>query len=239
MVRRLIAAGTVLLSLPLLAWGGWTLSNSRSHQLVGDLFTRIETTDPMVALTFDDGPTPVHTDSVLALLAEFDVSATFFMIGQSMERNPDVVARVLSQGHEIGNHSYSHRRLVLKLPGTIRREIESTDSLIRAAGQAGEILVRPPYGKRLFGLPLYLARHDRPVVLWDLEPDSYYFRADGVVDYVVERVRPGSVILLHVEIPGRSENRLALRRILPALTARGYRFVTLSELRRAETRPRG
>ena len=226
----LIAVATIL-SLPILAWGGLRLSNSRTHQLIGDLFTRVETSDSVVALTFDDGPTSVYTDSVLVLLAEFDVPATFFMVGQAMERNPAVVAEVLRRGHEIGNHSYSHRPLVLKSPGTIRREIEDTDSLIRAAGQRGEILVRPPYGKRLLGLPLYLRRYDRPVVLWDLEPDTYHARADDVVDYVLDRVRPGSVILLHVEIPSRSENRIALRRIVPELQKRGYRFVTLSQLR--------
>jgi peptidoglycan/xylan/chitin deacetylase (PgdA/CDA1 family) len=213
-----------------LAWGGFRLSNSRTHQLVGTLLTRVETSDSLVAITFDDGPTPIHTDSVLTVLAEFDVMATFFMIGQSMERSPDVVTRVVDAGHELGNHSYTHRRMVLKMPGTIAREISATDALIRAAGQDGDIFVRPPYGKRLFGLPLYLSRRDRPVVLWDLEPDTYNSTADAVAEYVLRRVRPGSIILLHVEIAGRSQNRVALRRILPELKARGYRFVTLSEL---------
>jgi peptidoglycan/xylan/chitin deacetylase (PgdA/CDA1 family) len=120
--------------------------------------------------------------------------------------------------------------MVLKMPGTIAREISATDALIRAAGQDGDIFVRPPYGKRLFGLPLYLSRRDRPVVLWDLEPDTYNSTADAVAEYVLRRVRPGSIILLHVEIAGRSQNRVALRRILPELKALGYRFVTLSEL---------
>ena len=120
--------------------------------------------------------------------------------------------------------------MVLKLPVTIRREVEETDSLIRSLGQRGEIFVRPPYGKRLLGLPLYMRSRDRPVVLWDLEPDTYHRQADGMVGYVRERVRPGSIILLHVEIPGRVQNRLALPRILSDLQQRGYRFVTLSEL---------
>jgi peptidoglycan/xylan/chitin deacetylase (PgdA/CDA1 family) len=232
MLKWMAAGLALVVALLALAWGGWRLSNSRTHQLVGELLTRVETTDSVVALTFDDGPTAVHTDSVLDLLAEHGARATFFMIGRAMERNPGVVARVVRDRHELGNHSWSHRRMVLKSPGTIRREVERTDSLIRAAGQAGEIFVRPPYGKRLLGLPLYLARRDRPVVLWDLEPDTYHARADDMVGHVLERVRPGSIILLHVEIAGRSQSRSALRRLLPELAARGYRFVTLSELAR-------
>ncbi len=197
---------------------------------MGELVTRVETSDPVVALTFDDGPVPAYTDSILAVLARFEVPATFFMVGSAMQDNPGIVARVLEQGHELGNHSFSHPQLLLKLPGDIRREIESTDSLIRAAGQDGEIFVRPPYGKRLLGLPLYLRSQNRPVVLWDLEPDTYRSQADGVVQYVNENVRPGSIILLHVEVPGRAQNRAALPRILSDLQERGYRFVTLSQL---------
>jgi peptidoglycan-N-acetylglucosamine deacetylase len=237
MLKWAAATVSAVVCLGMLAWGGNRFSSSRTHQLVGDLVTRAATTDSVVALTFDDGPTPTHTDSVLALLADFGVPATFFMIGQFMERNPDVVGRVVEGGHELANHSYSHPRLVLKSPGTIRREIERTDSLIRAAGHVGEIWVRPPYGKRLFGLPYYLSRHGRPVVLWTLEPDTYHARAEAMVDYVRERVSPGSIILLHVEIPARSEGRAALRRIVPELRSRGYRFVTLSELLRGASTP--
>jgi peptidoglycan/xylan/chitin deacetylase (PgdA/CDA1 family) len=217
-----------------LAWGGLKLSGSRRFQLAGELINRVETTDSVVALTFDDGPVPIYTDSVLGILAELDVRATFFMVGGGVEQHPELAAKVRAQGHELGNHSYSHNRLVLKRPSTIRREIESTDSLLRAAGATGEIYVRPPYGKRLLSLPLYLARHDRPVVLWDLEPDTYFTQADDVVRHVMERVRPGSIILLHVEIPSRTQNRLALPEMISQLKARGYRFVTLSELMHAE-----
>ena len=230
MRRRLMISALVLGCLFAGAWGTWRLSKSRTHQLAGQLVRRVETSDSVIALTFDDGPTAVHTDSVLAILAEFDVPATFFMVGSAMERNAEVVGRVRAQGHELGNHSYSHRQMLLMRPGTIATEIETTDSLIRATGQTGEIFMRPPYGKRLLGLPLYLSRRDRPVVLWDLEPDTYFSRAEGMTEYVLEHVQPGSIILLHVDIPARREGRAALQAIIPALQARGFRFVTLSEL---------
>jgi peptidoglycan/xylan/chitin deacetylase (PgdA/CDA1 family) len=213
-----------------LAYGGWRLSKSRAHQVLGDLVTRVETTDSVVALTFDDGPIPAYTDSVLSTLAGLGVPATFFMVGDAIQRNPDIARRVVAAGHELGNHSFSHRQLILKMPGTIRREIADTDDLIRAAGHRGEIFVRPPYGKRLLVLPLYLSRTNRPVVLWDLEPDTYHPDADGMVEYAGERVRPGSILLLHVEVSSRRENRSALPRIVADLRSRGYDFVTLSEL---------
>ena len=237
MIKRVIVALVLLASCGLVAWGGHRLSKSRTHQLVGELITRVETSDSIVALTFDDGPVHAYTDSILAVLAQFEVPATFFMVGSAMQDNPGIAARVLEQGHELGNHSFSHPQFLFKLPGAIHREIESTDSLIRAAGQDGEIFVRPPYGKRLIGLPLYLRSQNRPVVLWDLEPDTYHSQADGVVQYVNENVRPGSIILLHVEVPGRAQNRAALPRILSDLQGRGYRFVTLSQLMALRTSP--
>ena len=214
----------------LIAKGGLELTNSRSFQIAGELVTRVATADSVIAITFDDGPIPTYTDSTLDVLAEFDARATFFMVGERMEQRPELVARVLDEGHEIGNHSYNHPAMVLISARNVRLQVERTDSIIRAAGQEGEIWFRPPYGKRLLMLPLYLGDEGRPTVLWDLEPDSEWRDADGVVSYVLERVQPGSILLLHTELPARRENRIALRQLLPELAARGYRFVTVSEL---------
>jgi len=216
-----------------IAWAGWQLSNSRSVQLFGELVTRVETADSVVALTFDDGPAPGYTDSVLTILADSNVHATFFVVGSALAQHFDLGRRVLRAGHELGNHSYSHHRLVFKTPSYVRREVEQTDSLIRAAGQDQATHFRPPYGKRLVILPWFLSRSHRVTVLWDLEPDTYPEVARDparVVDYVVKRVRPGSIILLHVESRGRAPARMALPPLIGALRAAGYEFVTVSEL---------
>lgn len=231
---RVAAAGTlILLVLLLIANASWKLSNSRKHQLFGELVTRVATNDSLVALTFDDGPITHRTDSVLEILADSNVKATFFAIGSALRERPDIAARIVAAGHELGNHSYSHKRLVLKSPWYVRREIETTDSLIRAAGYRGTIHFRPPYGKRLVVLPWILSREDRPVILADLEPDSDARRARDageIVEYVTARVRPGSIILLHVETPSRKAGREALPQLIGALHGAGFRFVTLSEL---------
>ena len=216
-------------------WVGWQLSNSRTRQLFGTFVTHVNTPDSVIALTFDDGPTIPYTDSVLAVLAEYDVPATFFAVGAALARQPAVTARIVAAGHELGNHSYSHRRMVLKTPGFVRREIEETDSLIQAAGQSWPAPFRPPYFKRLVILPWYLARTDRPAVLADIEPDSYLRDSTAIVRHVLERVRPGSIIVLHVEVGSRLSSRAALPALIARLRDQGYTFVTVSELlRRAE-----
>jgi peptidoglycan-N-acetylglucosamine deacetylase len=217
-------------ALLLVLTGAWQLHKSRTVQLFGDLIHAVETEDRVVALTFDDGPAAPYTDSVLNLLEAYQVPATFFVIGSSLERHPDLGRRIVADGHELGNHSYSHQLMIGRAPRTIRHEVEVTDSLIRHAGSAGPIHFRPPYGKRMIGLPLYLSRTGRTTVLWDLEPDSWYRTADEMVAHVLENVGPGSIILLHVELASRVEQRAALPRIIEGLQARGYEFVTVSEL---------
>lgn len=238
----LVTGSAAVAGVLVLAWGGWTLSKSRSLQLFGELVTRVATADSVVALTFDDGPVPGYTDSVLAILADSSVHATFFVVGGAVAAHPDLARRAVSAGHELGNHSYSHHRMLFKTPGYVRREIHDTDTLIRAAGERGLIHVRPPYGKRLVILPWLLSRTDRLTVLWDLEPDSYpaIAREPGrIVEHVMRGVRPGSIILLHVETPGRGPARAALPPLIGALRAAGYELVTVSELlRRGSRTPR-
>lgn len=230
--RSKLAIGSVcaLAAVLLSAAGAWRLHKSRTVQLFGELVTSVETRDSVVALTFDDGPSAVYTDSVLDLLRATNARATFFVIGDALERHPRTARRILAEGHELGNHSYSHQRLVLVSQKTIRYEVERTDSLIRDLGSAGPIYFRPPYGKRLIGLPRYLARSGRPTILWSLEPDTWHRQAAAMTRHVMENIRPGAIVLLHVELQSRSEERQALRMIIEGLQRQGYDLVTLSEL---------
>jgi peptidoglycan/xylan/chitin deacetylase (PgdA/CDA1 family) len=215
------------------AAGLWQLSNARRFQLFGEIVARVATADPVVALTFDDGPTPRYTAEVLALLRAYDARATFFVTGREVAAHPDAARQIVADGHELGNHSYSHPRLVLKTPARIRDEVERTDAAIRRAGYEGPIHFRPPYGKKLVGLPLHLARTGRTTVMWDVEPESYPAVAEDagrIAAHVLERVRPGSIVLLHVMYDSRAASRAALPLILDGLRQRGYRPVTVSEL---------
>jgi peptidoglycan/xylan/chitin deacetylase (PgdA/CDA1 family) len=209
------------------------LSKSRSFQLFGTIVPRIETSQKVVALTFDDGPTPAYTPVVLSVLRQKRVKATFFLIGEAMKENMDQAKAIVADGHELGNHTYHHLDMTLADEATAKREVEPSDAEIRKAGYNGEILFRPPGCKKLIGLPLYLAKHGRTTVTWDVEPESYPEVAadpNRITAYVLEKARPGSIILLHVMYRSRETTRQALPHLIDGLRERGFRFVTVSEL---------
>ena len=211
--------------------GLWRLSNARSVQVFGELYQRVETPERVVALTFDDGPGPANTPVVLELLARHQVKATFFMVGRNIEQHRELAARVLAEGHQLGNHSYSHKRMVLSSPSFIEEEISRTDALLREAGAQGEILFRAPFGKKLFVLPWLLARDHRKSILFDVVPDDHELQdADVLTSRVLGATRPGSIILFHDGWAAKPGTLEAVDRVLRQLKAQGYRFVTVSEL---------
>src|SRR4030095_3689082 len=210
---------------------GYKVSNSRTFQFFGEIVSRVNTRQKVVALTFDDGPTPGVTEEVLSILNEAGVKATFFVIGMELERNLEEGRKIVAAGHELGNHTYSHERMVLKTPSFIRSEIERTDQLIRQVGYQSTIHFRPPFGKKLILLPYFLARTSRKTLTWDVEPDSYpEIAADSnkIVAHVMEKTKPGSIILLHVM--GRSESLKAVKGVITGLKGERYSFKTVSEM---------
>jgi peptidoglycan-N-acetylglucosamine deacetylase len=226
-----MAATAVLMAVSL--FGTWRLARSRTMQLFGELIPRVQTTDSVVALTFDDGPTPALTDSLIRVLNRHGAKATFFIIGQELAANPELGSRLIAAGHELGNHTYTHSRMVLRSQAFIRTEIERTDSLIHAAGQPGPALFRPPYSYKLVGLPYYLHRTGRITLMTDVEPDSYpevAASSEGIVRHVLDEVSPGSVILLHPWYPSRRTSLEAVPVVIDSLQARGYRVVAAGEL---------
>lgn len=208
-------------------------SRARSFQLVGDLVHRVETDRRIVALTFDDGPTLRAIDELLPVLDSYGVKATFFLVGETLERDMSLGRRISANGHELGNHSYSHQRMIFRSFCFIEKEIERTDALIRATGYEGPIYFRPPYGHKLVVLPLYLARSERTTITWDIEPDSFPDIAndpDHIARFVSERVQPGSIILLHPMFRSGEASLAAVPKLIESLTSRAYSFVTVSEL---------
>ncbi|ADU32266.1 polysaccharide deacetylase family protein [Evansella cellulosilytica] len=213
------------------------LSQSRSLQFFGGLVTNVETDEKVVALTFDDGP-GVHTDQILHILRENDVKGTFYLTGYEIEEYFEDAKKIVDDDHEIGNHTYSHERMIFKSHAFVKEEIEKTDELIRQIGYEGEITFRPPYGRRLFVLPRYLSSQDKSTILWSLEPESYPEIASDsskITNYVVENIEPGDIILLHVMYESRIESLNAVEGIIHELKEQGYRFVTVSELLQYES----
>ena len=223
----------ILVTTPLAIWTVWTLSRSREFQLFSKLVTRVPTSMPVVALTFDDGPEPEFTDQVLAILGREGVKATFFVTGQKVRENLIEARRIVAEGHELGNHSYSHTRMIGCSYSFVQEEIEQTDKLIRLAGYEGKIHFRPPGSKRLIVLPYYLWVTGRTTIFMDIEPESYpdiAADADKIAEHVLGKTRPGSIILLHVMYESRTETIKALPRIIQGLQGEGYSFATVSQL---------
>jgi peptidoglycan/xylan/chitin deacetylase (PgdA/CDA1 family) len=210
--------------------------NSSTFQLFGDYVVSVKTTDRVVALTFDDGPSPWHTPKVLNELDRHHVKATFFMMGRNVERYPDVARDVLRRGHEIGNHSYSHPKLILMSPQRVRDEIERTDKLLRDIGVSGEIHFRAPHASKFIVLPYVLQQMGKLNVMGDVSADEWRQRPAAVMtESILRQVRPGSIIGMHD--PAGAESLRTLENILPALIAQGYRFETVSELLRRRAKP--
>ncbi|MGA6164450.1 polysaccharide deacetylase family protein [Amycolatopsis magusensis] len=232
--RRLVVLGLIATTvLAASAHGLNVLVSARTFQFFGGLTHRVEVPDKLVALTFDDGPDPAGTGELLETLATAAVPATFYLTGRELARQPELGARIARAGHEIGNHSYSHERMVFVTPSTVADEVERTDTLIRGTGYRGEITFRPPNGKKFLTLPHYLSQRQRKTIMWDVEPDSYAEVAaspSGIVEHAAEHTRPGSIILLHAMYQSRTTSRQAVAPLVQRLRGLGYRFVTVSEL---------
>lgn len=220
---------TILLVVIAALYGTYKLMNSRTYQVFGTLLTRVDTDEKVIAITFDDAPT-AYTEEVLDVLKQKQVPATFYAIGQQIEEYPDLAKQIVAAEHELGNHTYSHQRMIFKSQDFIDSEVQTTNRLIRDAGYEGEITFRPPNGKKLLGLPWYLSKHDIKNIMWDVEPETSGSTAESFVSNAVENVRPGSVILLHPLCDTCGEQRKALPLIIDALQAEGYTFVTVADL---------
>lgn len=231
MSKRIITITGGFIVLCFVGYSILQLSKSRTFQLFGELIYRADTSKKVVALTFDDAPS-AHTTEILKILKEKNIVATFYVIGQSIEKYPSQTSDIVKDGHELGNHSYSHKRFILKSQSFIQGEIEVTNKLIRTAGYSGEITFRPPNGKKLFGLPWYLSKSNIKTIMWDVEPDTYHpGDTENITKFTLANVKPGSIILIH---PFCTDvclaDREALHEIIDALKIDGYSFVTISDM---------
>lgn len=191
-----------------------------------------QTTEPVVAFTFDDGPAPQWTPMVLDELDKAQVPATFFMVGRNLTRHAELVTGRLAR-HEVGNHSWKHDDLATKDLAWVGDDLDRTQGAIRQYLGRTATLFRPPYG-HLGGSTLLAAdQRGYDIVLWSMEmhENKYHDDPAGQARYVVESARPGSIILAH---DAGGDQRLVTIRGLAAmfdgLRSRGFKMVTVSEL---------
>ena len=178
-----------------------------------------------VALTFDDGPHPGTTDRLLDGLAERGARATFFLVGSELAGREDLVRRMAAEGHQVGNHTWSHVRLSGRPAGEVLEEVRRTQEALEGILGEGTYWLRPPYG-----LVDEAAEGTVPVpmVKWSVDPRDWESRnTEQVARAVLEAVEPNSIILLHDLYPTSVEAAL---RVVDTLQEEEYRFVTVEEL---------
>ena len=214
----------------------YRLSAMVSKKIMGTI-THISTQDTVAALTFDDGPHPEYTPRLLNILERYRVHATFFMIGKVAQKFPGLVEQVARAGHAIGNHSWDHPSFPL-ISGRERR------AQIRACAKAiapyGLKLFRPPYGHQSIASRLDALWLGYQVVTWSLVAyDWLNHDVDQIVSFIVNKIKPGSIILFHDALYDALEDNYANRE--PMLEAvnkllkqlgNHFRFITIPELLR-------
>ena len=199
------------------------------------LVCRVEVREKRIALTFDDGPNPAVTPRLLDLLQAYGARATFFLIGRNATRYPGVAAEIARRGHEIGNHSYTHDWYCLRSAGFIREQLTKAQQAITEATGVAPVFFRAPYGVRWFGLRKVQQQLGLTGVMWTEIGWDWKLPADRIVRRMVRAARNGAIFCLHDGRDTRPHPDIrptveAVRRLLPELTAKGFRFETVSQI---------
>ena len=186
--------------------------------------------EPRIALTFDDGPNPQYTAQILDILAQYGVHATFFVIGENVDLYPELLQREILEGHEIGNHTQTHPLKNLTRE-QMEQELSDCETTIGEWIDNRTHLFRPPGGIISQAVMTLAEDHSYRVILWSIDTrDWAHTPVDRITKTVLDEAGAGDIILMHDGIKRNSPTPDALRVLIPALLARGYRFVTVSEL---------
>jgi peptidoglycan-N-acetylglucosamine deacetylase len=188
-----------------------------------------------VALTFDDGPSPRYTPGIMAVLQRYQAHATFFVLGRKVEKYPQIVQDLLGAGNEVGNHTFDHPRLTKTAEAIRESEVERTALNLELLGDRTSRWIRPPFSAYDDRFKDYVAHTHGRLVLWSIDSGDWKgLDRDTIVNNVVNRVRPGSIVVFHdsdeLDKADRHPTVEALKLIVPALQAKGYRLVTVSQL---------
>jgi peptidoglycan/xylan/chitin deacetylase (PgdA/CDA1 family) len=244
---------TVLIAMCVLACTGWAgaakapqrgvgagspFSDQRISQAEGrarGIVWSVPTREKVVALTFDDGPDPVHTPQVLKLAREKGIKLTFFLVGSQVRRYPDLARQEMAAGHAIGNHTWDHRLMTRETETEVQAEIERCqDEIQKVCGQRTRLL-RPPWGQWDGNTLLGAHALGYRIVLWSMTLNYESAKtARDKAERILRNIRPGMIILAHDgQLSGPGDLRVIMRALpilVDGLRHKGYRFVTVPEL---------
>ena len=197
----------------------------------GNVYCRNSSDKGKIALTFDDGPHPRYTGEILQILEEYGITATFFIIGVNAENYPEALQMILESGCEIGNHTYSHVRINQMEPNEIKNQILKCEDVLYEKTGVRPCVFRPPEGIVPTGLNDIMKEINYNTVLWSIDTLDWAMNpSQNIAKTVLNGLRGGDIILMHDYVSGGNTTCEALRLIIPKILAKGYEFVTVSEL---------
>ncbi len=195
------------------------------------VYRSVSTEKKQIALTFDDGPHPTLTPRILEILAQYNIPATFFMVGQNVLNYPEAARAVIRAGHEVGNHTFTHPHIAGLDEKAIFDEIGKCEDALEELCEYRPHILRTPQGALTPSLERCLSDDDYILVLWSLDTRDWDNKSTAsVVQAVLDNVQAGDIILMHDYIGHNSKTPDALEKIIPILLSQGYEFVTVSAL---------
>ena len=198
---------------------------------VSNVYHAHENAGMKIALTFDDGPHPRLTPEILAILKKYDVRATFFLVGENVENYSELVGQILADGHEIGNHTYTHGRVSDLSFFEMKKEFETCESAIYEVAEYKTKLLRPPEGYLDSKIKAISKELDYNVILWSIDTKYWAHETpEAICKNITDHISGGSIILMHDYISYHSPTPKALELFIPLLLEQGYQFVVVSDL---------
>jgi len=196
----------------------------------GNPIRQIKTNEKVVALTFDDGPGD-FTQLILDVLKKHEVKATFYVLGGNAKASPALIKKIMSEGHDLGNHTMYHDKMRGRSVEKMMQDIQSVDTILRKLGYEKEITFRSPFGITSDNLAIALQKlHKKNVLFTFLPQDWTPISAQKIYDNVMKELKPGLIITLHDGGKRRQNTVQATEMLIKTLKSRGYRFITVSQL---------
>ena len=203
----------------------------RYYEEAGQILWDINTDEKVIALTFDDGPHKKYTPEILDVLSKYDAKATFFIVGENAEKNPELALRIHDENHELAIHTYTHP--FKTNVSNLIKEIKQTHATIYGITGYSPVLFRPVEGQYTDAMIDAIHKEGYKVVMWSWHLDTFDWKSPGekkIINTVLKGAKPGSVVLFHDGGGNREQTVRALKKVLPELEQQGYKFVTISEL---------
>ena len=200
-----------------------------------NVYKSVNTEKKYIALTFDDGPHPAYTQGILDILDQYEIKATFFIVGVNAKQAPETVKEIYNRGHQLGNHTYSHS--TPKTSAGWIDEIKKTNDVIFEITGYTPSIFRTPGGIRNKYVENATRKLNMPLILWNVDTrDWAHSSVDEIVSNIKRNTKSGSIILCHDYITKNSPTPQALKKIIPHLLDQGYTFLTINELLQTEDR---